>query len=109
MRCYSLQSRLEGDAPLVDVPRPCSGSAPSTWPTKRYRIYAPRRINSWNKTASFAVRKVARDEASFASGLPVTTPERTIFDLGADGEDPSLVADALRNACAGSKPFASTS
>ena len=70
-----------------------------------YRIYAPRRINSRNKAASFAVRKVARDEVSFASSLPVTTPERTIFDLVADDEDPSLVADALRSACAGSRPF----
>ena len=70
-----------------------------------YRIYAPRRINSRNKAASFAVRKVARDEVSFASGLPVTTPERTIFDLVADDEDLSLVADALRSACAGSRPF----
>ena len=70
-----------------------------------YRIYAPRRINSRNKAASFAVRKVARDEVSFAGGLPVTTPERTIFDLVADDEDLSLVADALRSACAGSRPF----
>ena len=54
-------------------------------------------------------KAAACDETSFASGLPVTTPERTIFDLVADGEDPSLVADALRNACAGSRPFASTS
>ena len=37
--------------------------------------------------------------------LPVTTPERTIFDLVADDEDPSLVTDALRSACAGSRPF----
>ena len=42
---------------------------------------------------------------SYASGLPVTTPERTIFDLVADDEDPPLVADALRGACAGSRPF----
>ena len=70
-----------------------------------YRIYAPRRINSRNKAASFAVREVARDEVSFASGFPVTTPERTIFDLVADDEDLSLVADALHGACAGSRPF----
>ncbi len=70
-----------------------------------YRIYAPRRINSRNKAVSFAVREVARDEASFASGLPVTTPERTIFDIVADDEDLSLVADALHGACVGSRPF----
>ena len=51
------------------------------------------------------MREVARDEVSFASGLPVTTPERTIFDLVADDEDLSLVADALLSACAGSRPF----
>ena len=51
------------------------------------------------------MRKVTRDEVSFASGFPVTTPERTIFDLVADDEDLSLVADALHSACAGSGPF----
>ena len=70
-----------------------------------YRIYAPRRINSRNKAVSFAVRRVARDEVSFASGFPVTTPERTIFDLVADNEDLSLVADALHGACVGGRPF----
>ena len=48
---------------------------------------------------------MARDEVSFASGFPVTTPERTVFDLAADDEDLSLVADALHGACAGSRPF----
>ena len=70
-----------------------------------YRIYAPRRINSRNKAASLAVRKVARDEVSFASGFPATTPESTVFDLVADDEDLSLVADALRSSCAGSRPI----
>lgn len=51
------------------------------------------------------MRKAARDEASFASGFPVTAPERTIFDLVADGEDLSLVANALRSVCAGGRPF----
>ena len=51
------------------------------------------------------MREVARDEVSFASGFPVTTPERTIFDLVADEEDLSLVADALHGTCAGSRPF----
>ena len=51
------------------------------------------------------MREVARDEASFASGLPVTTPERTIFDIVADDEDLSLVADALHGACVGGRPF----
>ena len=51
------------------------------------------------------MREVARDEVSFASGFPVTTPERTVFDLVADDEDLPLVADALHNACVGSRPF----
>ena len=70
-----------------------------------YRIYAPRRINSRNKAACFAVRQVARDEVSFESGLPVTTQERTVFDLAADDEGASLVADALHDACANDGPF----
>ena len=63
-----------------------------------YRIYAPRRFNSRNKAAHFSVRPISRDEVTFVSGLPVTSPERTIFDLVVDGEDGSLVADALRDA-----------
>jgi len=51
------------------------------------------------------VREVARDEVSFASGFPVATPERTIFDIVADDEDLSLVANALHSACSGSRPF----
>jgi len=70
-----------------------------------YRIYAPRRINSRNNDVSFAVRDISRNEVSFESGLPVTVPERTIFDLVADDEDLSLVADALRDACGGGRPF----
>ena len=70
-----------------------------------YRIYAPRRINSRNKDASFAVREISRDEVSFERGLPVTMPERTIFDLVVDDEDPSLVADALRDACGAGRSF----
>ena len=63
-----------------------------------YRIYAPRRINTRNPLASFARRVVARDEVAFASGLPVTRPERTVFDLVVDDEDLSLVADVLSDA-----------
>lgn len=70
-----------------------------------YRIYTPKRINSRNKTVSFAVRNVARDEVSFAEGYPITTPERTIYDLVADDEDQSLVANALRDSCGGGRTF----
>lgn len=64
-----------------------------------YRIYTPKRFNSRSKVASFAVRRIAREEVSFESGLPITRAERTIFDLVADDEDLSLVGDALRDAC----------
>ena len=63
-----------------------------------YRLYAPRRINTRNPSASFARRAVGRDEVTFESGLPVTRPERTVFDLVVDDEDLSLVADVLGDA-----------
>jgi hypothetical protein len=63
-----------------------------------YRIYAPRRINSRNPSASFAKRDVPRDDVTFETGLPVTRPERTVFDLVADDVDLSLVADVLGDA-----------
>ena len=61
-----------------------------------YRLYAPRRVNSRNPIARFSRREVERADVSFASGLPVTRPERTIADLVLDDEDSSPVADALR-------------
>jgi predicted transcriptional regulator of viral defense system len=63
-----------------------------------YRLYAPRRINTRNPSGSFARRAVSRAEVTFESGLPVTRPERTVFDLVADDEDLSLVADVLGDA-----------
>lgn len=63
-----------------------------------YRIYASRRMNTRNPSASFARREVARNEVMFASGLPVTCPERTVFDLVVDDEELSLVADVLGDA-----------
>lgn len=67
-----------------------------------YRIYAPRRINSRLACASFAKRDVEERDIEWLSGLPVATPERTLVDLCLDGEDPSLVDDALEDAlCAG--------
>lgn len=50
-------------------------------------------MNTRNPHASFARREVARDEVTFESGIPVTRSERTVFDLVADDEDLSLVAD----------------
>ncbi len=70
-----------------------------------YRPYAPKRVNTRNPSASFARREVARDEVTFTRGLPVTRPERTVFDLVVDDEDLSLVADVLRDAWQADRDF----
>lgn len=70
-----------------------------------YKIYAPRRINSRNPSARFARREIGRSEVTFTDGLPVTRPERTVFDLVLDYEDPSLVANALRDASHADREF----
>ena len=62
------------------------------------RMYAPRAIRSTLPEVSAAVRRVDERDVSFALGIPVTRSERTILDLVLDGEDPSLVADALADA-----------
>ncbi|WP_462382672.1 hypothetical protein [Senegalimassilia anaerobia] len=48
---------------------------------------------------------MSRRDVSFEQGIPVTRPERTVFDLMLDREDPSLVADALRDAVSSSGGF----
>ena len=63
-----------------------------------YRIYTPKRFNSRRGDTSFKVRAIDRRDVSFAAGFPVTRPERTIVDMLLDHEDPSLVADAYRDA-----------
>jgi predicted transcriptional regulator of viral defense system len=63
-----------------------------------YRIFAPKRINSRNKAVNYAVRNISRREVSFVNGLPITRPERTIFDLVVDSEDMSLVSSAFHDA-----------
>ena len=70
-----------------------------------YRIFAPRRFNTRNRAAKFGVRRIDRDDVTFEYDVPVTRPERTIFDLILDHEDGSLVADALRDACSGPMRF----
>lgn len=70
-----------------------------------YRLYAPRRINTRNPSASFSRRVVGRDEVTFELGLPVTRSERTVFDLVVDDEDLSLVADVLADASSKSPGF----
>lgn len=63
-----------------------------------YRIYAPRRINSRLETATFATRVINAEDVSWKHGLPFTRLERTLVDLCLDREDPSLIADACRDA-----------
>lgn len=63
-----------------------------------YRLASPRRMRSNASGATFAVRRVEREDVSFEEGFPVTRPERTLVDLILDDEDPSLVLDALRDA-----------
>ena len=70
-----------------------------------YRIYAPRRFNTRNRATRFGVRRIERDDVTFEHDVPVTRPERTVFDLILDYEDGSLVADALRDACSGPMQF----
>lgn len=70
-----------------------------------YRIYSGKRINSRSPFARFSVRHVSRRDVSFERGIPITRPERTVFDLMLDREDPSLVADALRDAVFSSGGF----
>ena len=63
-----------------------------------YRIYAPRRINSRLEAAAFAARAINAEDVSWEQGLPLTRPERTLIDLCLDSKDPSLIADAYRDA-----------
>ena len=70
-----------------------------------YRIFAPKRINSRNGAARFGVRRIERDDITFEYDVPVTRPERTVFDLILDNEDGSLVADALGDACSATPQF----
>ncbi len=70
-----------------------------------YRLYAPWRVNTRNTAVRFARRAVPRSDVTFAQGLPVTSPERTVFDLVVDDEDLSLVADVLRDAWQADRDF----
>ena len=63
-----------------------------------YRLYAPTRVNTRNKSASFVKRAIGGVDVEWKRGVPVTRVERTLFDLSKDGEEPSLLADALRDA-----------
>lgn len=63
-----------------------------------YRLYSPKRINSRNRAVNFGRRNVSRSQVAFVKGVPVTRPERTIFDLMLDNEDFSLIGNALHDA-----------
>lgn len=70
-----------------------------------YRIYAPRRINSRIRCASFGRREIEAADVTWISGLPVTKPARTLVDLALDHEDPSLLENALVDASHGNLDF----
>lgn len=63
-----------------------------------YRLYTPKRFNSRLRAASFCARGIDARDITWELGLPLTKPERTLVDLCLDCEDPSLVADAYRDA-----------
>jgi predicted transcriptional regulator of viral defense system len=46
-----------------------------------YRLYAATRVNTRNKSASFAKRAIEGTDVEWKRGLPVTRVERTLYDL----------------------------
>lgn len=70
-----------------------------------YRLYAPKRINTRNRAVNFGRRNVSRSQVTFFRGVPVTCPERTIFDLILDSEDFSLIGNALHDAWYANRGF----
>lgn len=70
-----------------------------------YRFYSKKRINSRNPSARFGIRDIDRKDVSVERGIPVTRPERTIFDIMLDREDPSLIVDALHDAANPNRSF----
>lgn len=70
-----------------------------------YRLYSPKRFNTRNRAANFGRRNVSRSQVAFVKGIPVTRPERTIFDLILDNEDFSLIGNALHDAWYANRNF----
>lgn len=70
-----------------------------------YRLYSPKRFNTRNRAANFGRRNVSRSQVAFVRGIPVTRPERTIFDLMLDNEDFSLIGNALHDAWYANRNF----
>lgn len=70
-----------------------------------YRLYSPKRFNTRNRAANFGRRNVSRSQVAFVKDIPVTRPERTIFDLMLDNEDFSLIGNALHDAWYANRNF----
>ena len=58
----------------------------------------PGRKRSRNSQLRFLTRMLSREDIVFISGMPATTPSRTILDLIDYGEDLSLVSSVLADA-----------
>jgi predicted transcriptional regulator of viral defense system len=64
-----------------------------------YRFLTRERINSKRSGIVFTKRTVDDRDVTFtAAGLPITSVERTLFDLHVDSEEPSLFNDAVVDA-----------
>ena len=61
-------------------------------------VITPTRRTTRLPDVRLRTRRLSRDEVMFVNGLPTLTVERTIADLLEQWADPSLVADALRQA-----------
>lgn len=61
-----------------------------------YRFYTSKRFNSRNSEISCSIRHIPTNETTVIDGLRVTTVERTLYDLALDNEDPSLLANTIR-------------
>lgn len=65
-------------------------------PLAPYRMFGARRFNSRNAQLHFSTRRVAPKDVTFLKGLPVTRPERTVFDLIIDRADRFQISRILR-------------
>lgn len=95
---FTWERQAEWDGVAVGGPTAASLHGIGDFFASPYRIYAPRRINSRLEAASFAARAINAEDVSWEQGLPLTRPGRTLVDLCLDSEDPSLIADAYRDA-----------
>jgi predicted transcriptional regulator of viral defense system len=69
---------------------------------ERVELSVPRRRTTRNPDVRLRVRALAPEEVTDVDGLPVTTVERTVADLLADGVDGGHVADvAVQALCRG--------